>query len=147
VELITSGETLDFLSKSAPRPWVKRMLLWMLFVDELAAYSLEGRSIAKTRAFSILLDVLKHEGFGPRREELIRENFNADFAEKLIAAKEGDEFEEVVHEWKRGDEPEQVSCGFFVFAENINWEEGVMRTTIYGKEQRIQIFSPMKNVC
>jgi hypothetical protein len=136
MELITSSETLDFLSKSAPRAWVKRMLLWMIFTDEIGAFFLEARSIAKTRVFTIVLEALKGDAFGPKREELIREHFNAEMAEKLIAANEMDHFQEIAHEWGRDEEPQQVSCGYFVHATNINWEEGIVQATILGDNAR-----------
>jgi hypothetical protein len=132
MELITSSETLDFLSKSAPRAWIKRMLLWMIFTDEIGAYFLEARSIAKTRVFTIVLEALKGDAIGPKREELIREHFNAEMAEKLIAANEMDDIQEIAHEWGRDEQPQQVSCGYFVFATNINWEEGIIQATIFG---------------
>jgi hypothetical protein len=106
MELITSSETLDFLSKTAPRAWIKRMLLWMIFTDEIGAYFLEARSIAKTRVFTIVLEALKGDAIGPKREELIREHFNAEMAEKLIAANEMDDIQEIAHEWGRDEQPQ-----------------------------------------
>lgn len=134
--LITANDALDFLSKSAPRAWVKRMLLWMIFNAELEAYFLEGRSIATVKLFSIALRALGAEAFGERREELIRKNFDAEMAEKLISADAMDDYEEVAYEWNLKEGPQQVSCGYFVYATNIDWEEGTVQATIHYSTKR-----------
>ncbi|SFK45820.1 hypothetical protein [Methylocapsa palsarum] len=136
MELITSSETLDFLSKSCPRAWVKRMLLWMIFRNEIDAYFLEARSIARTRVFAILLDALKVDAFGPKKDELIREQFSTEMAERLIAANEIDELEDFVEEWEKCEEPQQVSCGYFVYATRTSWEEGTVQATILADDAR-----------
>ena len=131
MELITSGETLDFLSKSAPRAWIKRMLLWMIYTYEIDVYCLNARSVAKTRVYKLLLDALDRDANGPKREEQIREHFSEEMAEKLLAANEMDELKEVVCELTEEDTLQQVSCGYFVYATHINWEEGVLLAEIY----------------
>lgn len=107
------------------------MLLWMIFNGDIAPYFLEGRSVATVRSFSIVMDALQREAFGPDREKLIRERFSPDMAEKLLSTNPEDEYTEVAHEWGRDEEPKQVASGFFVYASSINWEDGIVKATIY----------------
>lgn len=134
MELIRSGETLDFLSKSAPRAWVKRMLLWMIFNNDLSPYFVEGRVVAKERIFSILVKALGADAFGDKRNDLIREHFDPEIAEKYIASDPVNEYQEdVACEWNSTAEPQEVSCGYFVFATSINWDEGIVHANLDSK--------------
>ena len=131
MEIISANETLDFLSRSAPRAWVKRMLLWMIFSNEITAYFREAKSIAKTRVLKLLLDTARVVPTPETREALIRENFESKLAEKLIAANDFDEINEVAHQWERDAEPTPVSCGYFVHATDMDWEGGSIKSVIY----------------
>lgn len=134
MELIPARETLDFLSKIAPRAWIKRMLLWMIFTDELAPYFLEGRSVARTRMIAIITEALESETFGERREELIREQFDPEMAEQLIKADPMEEYREVAYDWPITDGPQHVASGYFVYAKRINWEIGTVEASVFYKD-------------
>jgi hypothetical protein len=137
---ISARETLDFLSKSAPRPWVKRMLLWMIFNGELAPYFLEGRSVATTSAFSIINAFLQRGASKEIKSELIRQYFKPELAERLIALDNLDEFEDVVCEWDSDEGPREVSAGYFVYASDIDWSAGIVETEIYGNVVEADVF-------
>jgi hypothetical protein len=64
-----------------------------------------------------------------RLDEFIREQFIEDLAEKLVGKDGMDSFDEDTITWYEGDEPHHVGAGFFVFAEEIAWEAGTLRTT------------------
>jgi hypothetical protein len=130
VKLISSRETLDFLTKSAPRPWVKRMLLWMIYNGEIIPFFNKGRSVATVSAFSIIFDALGGDWKSESRDELIRKHFEPEMADKLIAAKDMDNIEEVAYEWAIDDGPREVAAGYFVFATAIDWDQGLVEAQV-----------------
>jgi len=81
-----------------------------------------------------VLDELRTDGVislktSPRLDEFIRQQFSEDFAEKLVGKDATDEFEEDQTSWDEHDEPHNVGAGFFVYAEEIDWEAGTLRTS------------------
>jgi hypothetical protein len=130
MELISSKDTLDFLAKSAPRPWIKKMLLWMIYEDELKAYFREGRIVPK---LSLAMFLLRRLGNFPPKEErasVIGANFDEKLAARLNDLDEMDDVEDDPTEWTVNDEPHQVSCGFFVYASNIDWDAGALEAEL-----------------
>jgi len=119
MELIAAADTVDFLSKSAPAPWVKRMLLWMIFDGELAAFFREGRSVASTYVFAAFGDAGDQD-----RETFAREKYGDGIAEKLMRAGHHDLIDDLVFEWGQDDEPYHVAPGYFARASRIDWGIG-----------------------
>jgi hypothetical protein len=130
MNFISSREILDFLSKSAPRAWVKRMLLWMIFRGELEPFFEEGRSVESAPAYLLIWDVADPAINGEERDRLIRENYDATLAERLINAGHSDRIERLVHEWENEDGLREVAAAYFVFATSIDWEAGVLDAEI-----------------
>jgi hypothetical protein len=106
------------------------MLLWMIFNGEIIPFFNKGRSVAKVSAFSIIFDALGGDWTSENRDELIRENFEPEMADKLIAAKDMDKIEEVAFEWAIDDGPREVAAGYFVFATAIDWDQGLVEAEI-----------------
>ena len=78
MKLISSADTLIFLSKSAPRPWVKRMLKWMIYEGELAPYFTKGKITPFSHVLGVLLQIegLAQLEAGPEQEAAIRANYD-----------------------------------------------------------------------
>lgn len=140
IELIAARDTLDFLAKGAPRPWVKRMILWMVLNGELTAYFRKGRCVATTRAVTILLEALKENYGSIHRNELIKELFEPGMANRLIASGEMEEFTEVTIEWSENEEPRQASSGFFFCASAIDWDRGDLKAEINWYEENLRAY-------
>lgn len=124
MDLLSSADTVEFLSKSAPAPWVKRMLLWMICQGEIAAYFRSGLSVARAPAFAAVKDARGELPTGEEREEIIKRDFPPELAEKLLHADGHDYIEEIACEWSTDDEPRQVAQGYFLYMESLNWESG-----------------------
>lgn len=131
MKLVSSADTLDFLGKSAPRPWIKRMLRWMIFDGEITPYFTAGRIVPRASVGLVLVE----EGIDlsapmAERDEAIRQRWNAEYSPRLV----GRNFDELVEddpvEWSQSDEPHAVGAGFFVFAEDIDWEGGKLYTEV-----------------
>src|SRR5271154_6929524 len=106
------------------------MLLWMIYKGEIIPSFNKGRSIAKVSDFSIIFDALHRDWANENRDELIRENFEPEMAQKLIAANDMDQIEEVAYEWDIDDGPREVAAGYFVFTTNIDWDQGLVEVQI-----------------
>lgn len=127
MDLIPCRDAVDFLSKSAPRPWLRRMLLWMIFSSEIMAFFEEGRSVETVFAVSMLWGVVTPEMNDKEREAAIRGQYDEELANRLVSAAPKDEIQRVVFEWEKGSGPRHVSAGYFVHADEINWDEGRLR--------------------
>lgn len=87
MRLIKSKDTVEFLSKAAPRPWVCRMLCWMILDGQLDAYFDKAHVQGSGSAFKYFL---KHrdeagEDSGQKMDEIIRREYDSEFAERLSA--------------------------------------------------------------
>lgn len=113
----------------------------MIYDGEINPYFTSGLIKSKGRVAEPLfglpdkvLDELRTDGVislktSPRLDEFIREQFSKDLAEKLVGKDATDEFEEDQTSWDEHDEPHNVGAGFFVYAEEIDWEAGTLRTS------------------
>lgn len=129
MKLVASNEVLNFLSQAAPRPWIKRMLQWMIYTGELTPHFTHGRIRPFTNVMSILL---KEQGLfdlqgKPEFNYTVRERFDAEFAEQLIGRDATDPVYDSSIEWSDDEEPHEVGAGMFVFADEIDWERGLIR--------------------
>lgn len=129
MKLIPSREAVDFLARVAPRPWVQRLLRWMAFDEGLAAYSRRG----KVQAYGSVADMtggyIEEAGqlSGPEMDAVIRKNFRDEVAGKLIGKDPFSRFDDEPYEWDETGEPVQIDVGFFLFANEIDWDEGTIR--------------------
>lgn len=141
MRLITSAATLDFLSKGAPRPWVKRMLKWMIYEGELTPYFTNGKIVPYARVLGVLLQVkgLAEMEPGPERDAAIRENFEEDISNQLVGRGSMEEVFDDPIQWNEEEEPHGVGAGFFVYSEDLDWESGTIRADISAPESRDEI--------
>ncbi len=129
MKLVPSSEVLNFLSQSAPRPWIKRMLQWMIYTGELVPHFTQGRIRPFTNVMSVLL---KEQGLfelhsKPGFEAAVRKAFDRDSAEQLLGRDATDPVYDRAIEWSDDEEPHQVGAGMFVLADEIDWERGLLR--------------------
>lgn len=124
MDFVSSRETLDFLSQSAPRPWVKRMLLWMIYCSDILAYCEKARSVAWAfAALQILHTQEKERGPEGLRDKLLK-HFDLNIVEQIINGGENNIVEEIVFDSTDHEEMREVAPGYFVFAQSIDWESG-----------------------
>lgn len=115
----------------------------MLYEGDIRAYFTQGRIGVRGRALEILhglpdemLDALREDG-GPLvfnasaiLDNMIREQFEPDTAAKLIGKGGMDFVDDDPIIWDESGEPHQVGAGFFVWATEIDWELGTLRTDV-----------------
>ena len=126
MKLISSAEAVNFLSQAAPRPWVKRMLRWMIVNGELDAFCTKGSAVASTNVYNFTMELSDAAGerSGPKMDAAIREHFGDDFAEKLVGK---DPLEKICDEpqsWDQPDSPVRIPSGFLSYADEVNFELG-----------------------
>ena len=140
MKLISSSDTLQFLCKSAPRPWVKRMLKCMIIDGELDAYFALGRIIPATRVFLITSGIpeLINMPLGPERNKVLDESCEVELATSLYDKLSADILEDDVTEWGDEELPHHVSGGFFIFANEIDWEAGILNVNEMSIERDIR---------
>jgi hypothetical protein len=126
VRLITSQQAIEFLSQAAPKPWVKRMLLWMILDEGVYAYFRKGTITPHTIALEFTAGLVRKDGANRSLDELIAEQFHPEMAAKLLGKEIGDRVDDQPTEWSETDEPHIVSAGFFLWAEDRNWEAGTI---------------------
>jgi hypothetical protein len=146
LELISAHDAVEFLSKSAPRPWIKRMLLWMICSFELIPYFLKGRSVAKCSALAALMQGVDDGISMDEARITVRNRFTPELAEKILAAKVGgvakmgEYVETVAYEWGENEGPKQASPGYFLNLTNIEWKRGVINVEISAFDQTARAF-------
>lgn len=128
MRLISSRETVNFLSQAAPRPWAQRMLRWMIFDQELIAYFNEGRVQPFTSVMEIIGELVEGAGeiSGPKMDAAIRKEFSPELAAKLIGKGLHERVDDDPFEWNEPDEPRAIDPGFFMYATEIDWEKGTL---------------------
>lgn len=133
MELVPAADAVRFLSQSAPVPWVRRMLLWMICSDEIDPFFLAGRSIATAPAMAYLHVMGRgEEPSEAERARFIERNFEPELAAKLLIAKPMDDVEQIVCSWSKEDEElHPVSAGPFLYAEHIDWDLGSVDSEVY----------------
>jgi hypothetical protein len=131
MDLIAANDAVDFLSKSAPTPWIKRMLLWMIVSEELQAFFRQGRSEATTPAFVVIGKLTSDFATRQERDAYIAENFEPEMATKLSRATDANEVGEIILEWGKDDEPREVPPGCFYYANSIDWKLGELSSIVY----------------
>ena len=115
MKLISSKDTIEFLGQVAPYPWIKRMLQWMIFSEELDPYFSEGKIESWVRVSDYLYqgDLMPAEKASKALDAKIRENFDKEIADKLVGKSYTDTILEHVEEWSKNEDPHIVDSGFF----------------------------------
>lgn len=133
MQLISSKDTVSFLSNAAPRPWVKLMLLWCIFNEGLLPYFTKGR-IAGTSTKVAILHYKNISIEGLKNNQAIQkvgEVFSQEIARRIVNASDFETIEDEAIEWDSFEEPHSVGSGFFIFADLVNWESGTIIGDIF----------------
>jgi len=132
VELISAHEALEFLGKSAPRPWVKRMLLWMIFTSELTPYFLKGKSVAKCMALAAVFQDVADGVSEEKARITVKERFSPELTDLILRADERGYVDYVACQWGESSDkdPRSVSTGYFVRADNLDWKNRILEVEI-----------------
>jgi hypothetical protein len=104
------------------------MLMWMMLDERLNAYVRRGRIQPHTNAGTFFAPLARVEG--KSRDELVRENYDPELAEKLIGKEFGDRIEDDPIAWDESEDPHLVSVGFFMWADERDWELGTLKGTV-----------------
>lgn len=128
MRFISSNDALGFLSQAAPRPWVRRLLRWMSFDEELTAYSTKGRVLARTSVLSLTGEFYQEvqQFSGPAMDAVVRRELSPELAEKIVGKDAHDDVFDEPFEWDDETNPMEVSPGFFLYATEIDWNIGRM---------------------
>lgn len=134
MKLISSADALKFLTKAAPRPWVKIMLKSLIRDDALTPYFAQASIKTYREAIDILTDI---DGFvqmqsDVEREAAIRANYDATLADRLIGANYEDMIFEPFLELGESKEMMTVGASYFAFADHLDWEGGLAHVNIEG---------------
>lgn len=128
MKLISSNGTVRFLAQAAPKPWVERMLLWMILQGEISPYFTKGKVQPYTSVWRFTLDLREEAGesSGSKMDALIRENWDEEFANRLVGKNEMDRVDDDPFEWDDPHAPRFVDVGPFLYAKEIDWEAGTV---------------------
>lgn len=129
MRLIKSKDTVEFLSQSAPRPWVCRMLCWMVVDGQIEAYFEKGSIQPSGSAFQFLLPHRKEAGeySGEKMDEILKREYEPEMAEKLVGKRENDKVFDEPIVWEGEDGPFILDIGFMLFSSAIDWDAGTLR--------------------
>lgn len=145
MKLISSRESLNFLSQAAPRPWVQRLLRWMAFDEGLTAFSRKGRIQPIGSVCDMTSQLIDKAGqlAGPKMDEAIKQEFSPEIAEKLIGKDPFSRFEDEPYCWDEAEDPKEVDYGFFLYASEIDWDAGTLKAdSIPWNDQLHETFFP-----
>ena len=130
MELIPSRDVLDFLSQSAPRAWVKRLLFALIMDNDVTPYATGAKSVAKAYALGEILEATGGAADKKEARKRIDDRFPPEIAAKLRAAERGDYVEQVADEWESPEDAQPIDSGFFLYATQIDWEKGIIETEL-----------------
>lgn len=128
MKFISAKDTTDFLSQSAPRVWVHRMLKWMIFYGELDAHvdRVIVQPYASVFEFTSELYETAKEFSGPAMDMAIRAKYSPEIAEKLVGKGHGDRFNDEKYVIDGWEEIGPLDTGFIMFATDVNWDSGTI---------------------
>ena len=102
----------------------------MAFDGELDVYARSGKVQAHTTVFEFTLQLYDAAGefTGPKMDAAIRENYDPEFAVKLIGRDRMDRVDDEPQAWDETGPPMNVDTGFFLYAADIDFEAGTLAT-------------------
>jgi hypothetical protein len=77
---------------------------------------------------------------GPEMDRLIREEYAAEIASRLVGKDPFDHFDGDPFVWDEGRRPIRIDIGFFFFAHEIDWERGILKANLNSGEWEIDVF-------
>lgn len=139
MELITLKDTLDFLSASAPRPWLKRMILWMIFQAELDVYVRHGRIVPRVSLLNFYLQKFGELPDEQDREEMVRSKFEPEFADRILLMTYMDYVEDSPTEWSDDEEAHQIGSGYFLASvSTLGWYSSSLKGEVSAQESEVE---------
>lgn len=128
MRLIKSKDTVEFLSKAAPRPWVCRMLCWMVIDGQIDAYFDKAHIQGSGSAFQYFIPHREEAGeeSGPKMDEIIRREYGREMADKLAGKNAHDKILDDPIEWEAEDGPQALDAGYILYASEIDWDAGIV---------------------
>lgn len=132
MKLISSAEAVTFLSQAAPRPWVQRLMRWMAFDEGLRAYTRKGKVQPHTYVMEMTRELMEQAGqrSGAKMDRLIRKEYSAEIAARLVGKDPFSRFDDDPFIWSENEDPIQIDIGFFLYADEIDWEAGILRASL-----------------
>lgn len=121
------------------------MLYGMILTGEIAAYFTKASVRAHTSAFYFMHEVAEKSGgrSGPKMDAAIREAYAPELAERIVGKNGTDPVYDDPQGWDDSDEPQVVDTGFFLFADEIDWDRGTLRANyIPGDRERPEYLFP-----
>jgi len=105
------------------------MILWLIIKGELLAFFTKAEVRAHVPAYNFLFDLAEQAGEskGPKMDAAIREAYPPKLAEALLSAGLHDSVFDEPQGWDESDGFYPVDPGFFLFADEIDWEAGTLR--------------------
>lgn len=113
----------------------------MIFEGELAPYFTAGTIKVQGRVFEFLhslpsevreamprINGALFAETGSIAEELLKKEFDSDLVDSIIGKSGMDFIEDAPITWNEKDEPHHLGAGFFVYADEIDWESGILKT-------------------
>jgi hypothetical protein len=104
------------------------MLRWMVFDQQLIAYSSAGRVQPYTTVMSVIQHLVQRAGEmkGPNMDAAIQAEFAPELAAKLVGKDLHDRVYDEPLEWNEADDLKEVDPGFIIFATEIDWHKGTL---------------------
>jgi hypothetical protein len=129
MKLIPSSHAVNFLAQVAPKPWVQRTLRWMALDEGLLAFGTRGTVQPFTTVGRFTIPLYKEAGefSGAKMDAVIREHFSPEMAARLVGKSHDDRVDDEAYVWEHNKEPRTLDPGFFLFATEIDWDDGVIK--------------------
>ena len=135
---MSSREAVDFLAQAAPRPWVDRVLRWMIFDGALEIYASRGQIQPHSNVLR-LTGHLRFKGMpADDLEAAIRDEFEPALAAKLIGREYHERVDDELIDWEAEDGHDTLDAGWVVFASEIDWDSGTMTIDWVPDDQEIR---------
>jgi hypothetical protein len=117
MDFISASDAVQFLSQAAPPAWVRRTLLWMAQRLELQMFADEIIVKPHTDVLSFTRGLFDKAGewSGPKMDALIRSEYEADFAEKLIGKSPSERVYDEPHQILGAEGVVPIDPGYVIF--------------------------------
>lgn len=128
--LVPSRIAIDHLAKSAPRAWVKRMLLGMICERSITPYFAHGRAWAAIHREDFTRIVTRNVDAGYEIENYVETMYGAEIARQFRNPDESYISYESSNSDKNIDYPRPVSIGLFLYADILRLDSGLLTLKI-----------------